>query len=138
MVFASQGDLHTLSLDGERTVSALVETEFAENRPRLSPDGRWIAYQTDESPRVGVAIIFAGEERVESSQGRNSRSDVGLGVSVTAGSGVASVGPVGILGDAKTIGVRVSNVDIAGRGSSRSPLEASSGRGGSSSGRGRS
>ena len=40
MVFESQGDLHTLSLDGERTVSALVETESIESRPRLSPDGR--------------------------------------------------------------------------------------------------
>ena len=56
MVFASQGDLHTLSLDGERTVSALVETEFAESRPRLSPDGRWIAYQTDESGGLEVLV----------------------------------------------------------------------------------
>ena len=56
MVFESQGDLHTLSLDGERTVTALVETESTEGRPRLSPDGQWIAYQTDESGGLEVLV----------------------------------------------------------------------------------
>ena len=56
VVFWSQGDVHTLSLDGERTASALVQTESDEGHPRLSPDGRWIAYQTDESGEVEVLV----------------------------------------------------------------------------------
>ena len=56
VVYFCSAVLNTLSLDGERTVSALVETEFAENRPRLSPDGQWIAYQTDESGGFEVLV----------------------------------------------------------------------------------
>ena len=56
VVFRSGGDLHTLSLDGEPTASPLIETEFTEHRPRLSPDGRWIAYQTDESGQWEVLV----------------------------------------------------------------------------------
>ncbi len=29
--------------------SALLETEFREQMPAISPDGRWIAYQSDET-----------------------------------------------------------------------------------------
>ena len=50
------GDLYTLSLDGEPTASPLVQTQFTESRPRLSPDGRWIAYQTDESGKFEVLV----------------------------------------------------------------------------------
>ena len=56
VVFESQGDLHTLSLDGEPTASPLVQTEFDEGRARLSPDGRWIAYQTSESGEFEVLV----------------------------------------------------------------------------------
>ena len=56
MVFEAHGDLHTLSLDGEPTASPLVQTEFREGHPHLSPDGRWIAYQTDESGGLEVLV----------------------------------------------------------------------------------
>ena len=56
VVFWSQGDIHTLSLDGESTTNALVQTEFVENRPSLSPDGRWIAYHTDETGKLEVLV----------------------------------------------------------------------------------
>ena len=48
--------MHTLSLEGEPTASAVLQTEFDENRPRLSSDGRWIAYQTDESGEIEVLV----------------------------------------------------------------------------------
>jgi len=41
-------DLYTLSLDGERSSRPLLQTEFSEMRPTLSPDGRWLAYQSRE------------------------------------------------------------------------------------------
>ena len=56
VVLNSENDLHTLSMGGDRTTNSLVETGFLEGRPRLSPDGRWIAYQTDESGSLEVLV----------------------------------------------------------------------------------
>ena len=42
-------DIGVLSVDGDRAVEMLLETEFNELSPALSPDGRWLAYQSNES-----------------------------------------------------------------------------------------
>jgi eukaryotic-like serine/threonine-protein kinase len=42
-------------LDG-KDVTWLLEGPFAQLRPRLSPDGRWIAYQSDESGQFEVYV----------------------------------------------------------------------------------
>ena len=42
-------DLWTLSLRGSGTTTAFLQTEFAEGHGRLSPDGRWMAYVSNES-----------------------------------------------------------------------------------------
>jgi Tol biopolymer transport system component len=42
-------DIGTLPLDGGGTVSTLVGREFSERSPRVSPDGRWVVYESDES-----------------------------------------------------------------------------------------
>jgi len=42
-------DLYLLSMDGDRTARLLVGTEFDEDFSDISPDGRWIAYSSDES-----------------------------------------------------------------------------------------
>jgi serine/threonine-protein kinase len=42
-------DLSVLSLEGERTAKVLLQTEFDESLPTVSPDGRWLAYQSNES-----------------------------------------------------------------------------------------
>ena len=50
LVFDQQpGDICVLTLEGDRTVEMLLETEFREQMPAISPDGRWIAYQSDET-----------------------------------------------------------------------------------------
>ncbi len=41
---------------GERKPFPFLETEFGEGRPVFSPDGRWIAYQSNESGRAEVYI----------------------------------------------------------------------------------
>jgi Tol biopolymer transport system component len=41
-------DISTLRLD-DRTATPLIATPFAEQNPEISPDGRWIAYQSNES-----------------------------------------------------------------------------------------
>ncbi len=54
LVYAAAGsktsyDLWTLPLDGDRTPRPLLQSSFIETQGQLSPDGRWIAYTTDET-----------------------------------------------------------------------------------------
>ena len=44
-------DTMMMRLDADRTVAPLLVTEFTESNPAVSPDGRWIAYRSDESGR---------------------------------------------------------------------------------------
>jgi serine/threonine-protein kinase len=56
LIFASgNGDLYTLSGD-DQAVAPLFETEFSETRPRVSPDGRWIAYESNEDGTANVYV----------------------------------------------------------------------------------
>ena len=50
------GDIGVLTHDGDSTVEMLLETEFREIVFALSPDGRWIAYQSDESGAVEIYV----------------------------------------------------------------------------------
>jgi Tol biopolymer transport system component len=45
-----------LELDGEPKITDIVVTEFAEGGGRLSPDGRWILYQSNASGRFEVYV----------------------------------------------------------------------------------
>ena len=38
-----------LALEGDRAVEMLFDAAFPELAPALSPDGRWLAYQSDET-----------------------------------------------------------------------------------------
>jgi dipeptidyl aminopeptidase/acylaminoacyl peptidase len=49
-------DIWTLSLDSDRKPRQFVQTSFNEWRPRFSPDGRWLAYQSNESGRYEVYV----------------------------------------------------------------------------------
>ncbi|HSN53852.1 MAG TPA: protein kinase [Candidatus Sulfomarinibacteraceae bacterium] len=49
-------DQLVLELDGEPASTDLIVTEFAEGGGRLSPDGRWILYQSDASGRFEVYV----------------------------------------------------------------------------------
>ncbi len=49
-------DLGMLSLEGERISTLLLETEFTERNAALSPDGRWMAYQSNESGQFEVYV----------------------------------------------------------------------------------
>ena len=42
-------------MEGDRTVEMLLDSEFAEFAPSLSPDGRWLAYHSDET---GSSLIY--------------------------------------------------------------------------------
>jgi Tol biopolymer transport system component len=49
-------DIDVLSLDGKREVRSLLKTPFSEISSEVSPDGRWIAYLSDETGRNEVNI----------------------------------------------------------------------------------
>ncbi len=49
-------DLVTVLLDGDQAVEPLVSTEFNELNAALSPDGSWVAFQSDESGEHEVYV----------------------------------------------------------------------------------
>ena len=51
-----QTDLNVISLGAESRTDGLIETEFAEVYAEVSPDGRWIAYQSNESGQFEVYV----------------------------------------------------------------------------------
>ncbi|MDA2923602.1 winged helix-turn-helix domain-containing protein [Acidobacteria bacterium AH-259-L09] len=54
--FETGWDLGVLPMEGEPTAESLLQTQFAELNPVISPDGRWIAYTSDESGRMEVYV----------------------------------------------------------------------------------
>ena len=53
---ASIDDLWLLSIDDEVTARPLLQTQFSEYGGRISPDGRWLAYNSNESGRREVYV----------------------------------------------------------------------------------
>jgi Tol biopolymer transport system component len=56
-------DVYALPLDGDRTPRPIVKTSFQENWATLSPDGRYVAYQSNESGRTEVYVHEFPEAR---------------------------------------------------------------------------
>ncbi len=52
----TESDLWLLPMTGQRTPSAFLRTRFNEWGARLSKDGRWVAYVSDESGRPEVYV----------------------------------------------------------------------------------
>jgi Tol biopolymer transport system component len=66
----TRGDIWVLSEDGE--AKPWIATEFQEGYPQLSPDGRWLAYVSNESGRYEVYVQDypgAGEKITVSTDG---------------------------------------------------------------------
>ncbi len=60
--------------EGERTPTVLLDTEFVESNAALSPDGRWMAYESDESGQREIYVrpfpdVNAGRSPVSSDGG---------------------------------------------------------------------
>jgi protein kinase-like protein/WD40 repeat protein len=53
---ASGVDLMQLTLDDSRRVSSLVRSPFSERNAVVSPDGRWLAYEADDSGRFEIHV----------------------------------------------------------------------------------
>jgi Tol biopolymer transport system component len=52
----TRGDLWLLPMTGERKPTPYLATEFEEREARFSPDGRWMAYLSDETGRQEVYV----------------------------------------------------------------------------------
>jgi len=60
---ATSSDLWVLSI-AERTIRPLLQTRASESAARISPNGRWIAYESDQSGRFEVYVrAFPGPSR---------------------------------------------------------------------------
>jgi len=52
----SRWDIAVLAMDGERTARPFLQTQFNEMEPMISPDGKWLAYSSDESGRSEIYV----------------------------------------------------------------------------------
>jgi eukaryotic-like serine/threonine-protein kinase len=67
-----------LTIAGGLRVETILEGEFAQSKPQLSPDGRWLAYQSDESGRFEVYVrpypeVGSGRWQVSTAGGTSPR-----------------------------------------------------------------
>jgi Tol biopolymer transport system component len=74
----SRRDLWALPLDGDRQPVPVAQTTFEELEGRFSPDGRWIAYQSNDTGRNEIYVqpfpfVAGGKVRVSTSGGTQPR-----------------------------------------------------------------
>jgi serine/threonine protein kinase/Tol biopolymer transport system component len=56
-VTVSNPHIWVVPLIGDRKPFPYPQTEFQESHPRISPDGRWLAYRSDESKRNEIYVV---------------------------------------------------------------------------------
>ena len=49
-------DINLLTFEGQRRVESLIQTMFAERNGEISPDGRWLAYESNESGQYQIYV----------------------------------------------------------------------------------
>jgi Tol biopolymer transport system component len=59
----TRGDLYALPLFGDRKALPVVRSSFVDGWGRISTDGRWVAYESDESGRIEVYVTSFPEGR---------------------------------------------------------------------------
>ena len=69
-------DVAVVSLGAEDATAGLIETQFDENQAEVSPDGRWIAYRSNESGQTHIYVrpfpnVDDGKWQISSDQGRS-------------------------------------------------------------------
>jgi serine/threonine-protein kinase len=56
LVIQEGGDIKVVTLDQERRVEAVAQPASDERHAEISPDGRWLAYESNESGRYEVYV----------------------------------------------------------------------------------
>jgi dipeptidyl aminopeptidase/acylaminoacyl peptidase len=73
----NKGDLMVLPLTGDRRPFPIVSTPFDEQQGAFSPDGKWVAYQSDKSGRFEIYVRPfpgpGGESQVSAEGGHSPR-----------------------------------------------------------------
>jgi eukaryotic-like serine/threonine-protein kinase len=72
---AGQQDIVVLTLDGARQATPLISTTFDEGNGEVAPDGRWLAYESNESGQYQIYVrpfptVNAGRWQVSTNGGR--------------------------------------------------------------------
>jgi serine/threonine-protein kinase len=49
-------DISVMAMDGDRKVAPLLQTKFIKRNAEVSPDGRWVAYESNESGRFQIYV----------------------------------------------------------------------------------
>jgi eukaryotic-like serine/threonine-protein kinase len=52
----TSADIYTVSLDGDKKPHAILQSKAFEGAPQISPDGKWLAYVSDESGPFEVYV----------------------------------------------------------------------------------
>ncbi|MFC1794017.1 protein kinase [Planctomycetota bacterium] len=68
----TQDDIWILEMDGDRKLNPFLRTEYQEYNPIFSPDGRWLAYVSNESGRQEIYLreyIDVGRKEMVSVEG---------------------------------------------------------------------
>jgi eukaryotic-like serine/threonine-protein kinase len=60
VLYQTQDDIWALALDGSHKTWKILGTPFSERWPQFSPDGRWIAYSSDEQGRREIYVTTSG------------------------------------------------------------------------------
>jgi serine/threonine-protein kinase len=71
----ARGDLLKMSVEGDHRVQPLLQTPFNEEEGTISPDGRWLAYESDSSGRSEIYVrpfpeVAGGLRQVSNGGGR--------------------------------------------------------------------
>jgi len=78
--YGPNSDLWLMPLRGERKPVPLIQTKFNEEQAQVSPDGRWLAYTSDES---GETQVYVRPFEVSSGQVGSNRYQVSLSAAST-------------------------------------------------------
>jgi serine/threonine-protein kinase len=74
----ANSDIGLVGMTGDHEHRMLLATRFSERRPAVSPDGHWLAYQTDESGHWEIVVrpfpnVDAGRSVISSGGGEDPR-----------------------------------------------------------------
>ena len=72
----TSGDIFALSMEGERASETILQDEFNQLYPEVSPDGRWVAYHSAESGQPELYVrpfpnVNEGKWQISRDGGRN-------------------------------------------------------------------
>ena len=88
---SSGWDIWVVPIEGERKPQAFLQTQFDEAAAVFSPDGRWLAYQSNESGKLEVYVQSFPGPRREVADFDRGWPGAGLGKKWTGNSSTATI-----------------------------------------------